>query len=434
MTPGEPLQPSWPEGFDPSALSPADSAALDALVDAQFDPLVVAPAVRDRAARIASILDLLDPIAPSAPQRDALIAAVVARVSEARHAALEPARSDGWITESNALSSDDRDALDALVAKGFDPARVPVALRARAERHAAILSLLDQAPVEQGERESLIARTLVHIQAGIESERGRMSYSAAAERRVGWNFRWADLLTVASMLLIAGAVLAPMIESMRSGQRRLACTSNLMSAGTGFAAYAADYRDHLPMASASLAGNPWWLVGVPDRSNSSNLFTLPRAGYVPLARLSCPGNVLACDGTMPMAHGQPAQDWAGLGQVSYSMQNLFARERRNWVGGPGSTQRVEMLVDRSPVVLRAVRREVIFPMENSPNHRGEGQTVLFNDGAAEWITSPVSVRGDNLWLPRSIEQMLVRFAEPNRARPLDGNEEPASLEDSFMVP
>lgn len=434
MTSGEPRQSSQPEGFDPTPLSPADSAALDALVAAQFDPLAVAPDFRERAARLASILDLLDPIAPSASQRDALIAAVVARVAEARQPALESARSDRWVTESDALASDDRDALDALVAKGFDPARVPVVLRARAERHAAILSLLDQAPIEQGERESLIARTLGHVQAGIESERGRMNYSAAAERRAGFSFRWADLITVASVVLIAGSVLTPIVESLRSGQRRVACTSNLMSAGAGFAAYANDYRDRLPMASASLAGNPWWLVGVPERSNSSNLFTLPRAGYIPLAQLSCAGNVFACDGEMPFEGGQPARDWAGLGQVSYSMQNLFARERRNWVGAPGTTRRIEMLVDRSPVVLRAIRREVIFPMENSPNHGGSGQAVMFNDGAAEWMTSPVSVRGDNIWLPRSIEQMLVRVAEPNRARPLEGTEEPASLEDSFMVP
>lgn len=437
-----------PTGPDPKSaphatLGEQDAAALEALLAAGLDLNAVPAPMRARAQRVGVYLDLLDTPAPSAIDRESLVASVLARFADLRRtdSGLDLSASDGWVSESSALSPADQDAFDALVAAGFDAGRVPSALRARAERQRALLSLLD-VPTSSGlanadGRESLVARTLAHVQGEIDSESERYEFAGAKERRRGLMGGWqlADLMGVAAVLLIGGAVLTPMLDQARASQRRLACESNLRTAGAAFAAYATDHRDAMPMASASLAGNPWWLVGDPERSNSSNLFTLPRAGYTTLESLDCPGNRFR---TAPSSlAGRSTQvagvavDWSGLGQISYSLQNLFAENRRSWSGG---RERVEMLTDRSPVVLRAVRRQVIYTLENSPNHRGEGQHTLYNDGSVTWLTTPVSARGDNLWLPRSIEQTLARAADPAKARPLEGTEQPTATDDSFMVP
>jgi hypothetical protein len=192
--------------------------------------------------------------------------------------------------------------------------------------------------------------------------------------------------------------------------------------------YANDFRDELPVATASLGGSArWWDVrrDAPV-SNAANLYTLPRAGYARLSDLACAGNPAACRN----GRCEPgAMDWSCLDEVSYSYQIMFGDHRPRW----NAAGRHVVLTDRSPVVRRAVRGEAINPDENSSNHGGAGQNLLFSDGSAQWTSSPVLPDGDNIWLPkpRVVEVTFVRTPETVR---IEGRELPRDENDAFVGP
>lgn len=418
------------DGFDDLrlTLSGDDADALDALIDAGGELDSVVPALRDRAERVDRLLQLLGPAADHAPESggkssqidnsdaQSLIDMTYLRVlRHARSTHREPA-----------LSPRDGDALDVCVAVGWSTGRIPKALRDRADRHRRLADLVT-APAREtpdASRSDLVDRTLQQVQAAIDAE----SEAMRIERRRGLGFsrgRLADVVSVAAVLLIAVSIIWPVMGALNEQASRATCLSNMHAAAAAMSTYAGDNMDHLPVASASLAGNAWWNVGGgPGQSNSANLYHLTRSDYIPLHQLACPNNAHA----RRVPASPTAQDWQHFEEVSYSYQIMFGQSRPAWGGTPG---RVVVMADRSPVVLRAVRGELIRPMENSLNHGGSGQHVLYNDGSAAWITSPVLDNGDNIWLPRSVQRLLEAASG---APMLHGNELPTAADDSFVGP
>ena len=301
---------------------------------------------------------------------------------------------------------------------GYDASRVAPSLRERARRLEALAGLAtDAAAPSDG---TLIDRTLSRIDAFEEetSEARRLP----ATRRRGLPIRLADLVSVAAVVLIGAGVVFPILGAFREQGRRALCNSNLGNTASALSAYAGANRDALPVTTASLGGGRWWDVGAPDHSNSANLYTLARDGYVNLATLACPGN--------PSAPTRPAsadaRDWRRLEEVSYSYQIMFG-PRPAWNGGG----RVVVLADRSPVVLRAARHERPDPFANAPNHGGAGQHLLANDGAVSWADRPVLPSGDNIWLPRALE---IRIRQTPGVIPLSGRELPDGADDTCLGP
>ncbi|MBK7404773.1 MAG: hypothetical protein IPJ41_09095 [Phycisphaerales bacterium] len=191
--------------------------------------------------------------------------------------------------------------------------------------------------------------------------------------------------------------------------------------------YALDHDAMLPISTAGFGGGTWWDVGRdPQHSNSANLYTLAREQYLTLASLACPGNPQAAR----VARTPDARDWSSLDELSYSYRVMARPEREVW-GGPSQ---LVVVADRSPVVLRAVRGQVIYPFESSPNHRGRGQHGLFADGSAQWLSSPVLPSGDNIWLPKSIEMVIDEVSRRAGLKPIEGTEAPADRQDSFVGP
>jgi hypothetical protein len=135
---------------------------------------------------------------------------------------------------------------------------------------------------------------------------------------------------------------------------------------------------------------------------------------------------------------QTAEDWQASEQISYSYQNLFAHDRPRWV----QPERTVVLADRSPVVPRALRGEWVNPLGNSDNHQGHGQNVLWSDGSVAYLRTPVLASGDNIWLPRQLEQALAEVArlQAQGQRPdhtpfhLEGRLTPAGATDVFLSP
>ena len=393
-------------------LSAQDAAAVDALIDAAMDPADVDADHRTRAERAAALLRLLR--AGHVPIDDALVDVTLARIARAFSAG------------PPALSREDAAALDAWVLAGYDLKKTPHSLRARATRHQHLAQRVSHLPLAPDSTD-LVQRTLARVQEEEMSRGQRMRFQAHAERR-GLSVRLADVVSVAAVLLIGAAIVWPLLTSLRYQSRRAVCFSTMNTAGVGFSTYAADYRDQLPVANTELTG-PWWNTGVEGQSNSANLYGLVRTRYVKLADLACPGNPGAA-----IEDADPdAVDWLSRPQVSFSYAIMYGPALPSWTSG----QPRVVLADRSPVVDVWVRGQPFFPMTNSRNHDDPGQHVLLTDASAQWLRSPETARGDNIWLPSYIEREIDRLTGRDRNRPqhpLTGTETPGSDRDVFLGP
>jgi hypothetical protein len=322
------------------------------------------------------------------------------------------------------LSPSDDAALESWVMHGYRSERVPGSLRERARRHERLAGLITQ--VSASNTDGLVERTLGRVESEEMAREQRLRFEAARSARPGIGVRLSDLASVAAVLLIGAAIVWPLMSMFQAEARRAGCFSNFGAAASAFSLYAGDHRAALPLLNASLNGGTWWNTGRdPKQSNSANLFQLARAGHAHLDELACPGNPQA-------VHGDPAPgelDWPNLDSVSYSYQIMFGRERPDW----RARYRAVVLSDRSPLVVMAVRGQVITdPQMNSFNHGGRGQHILYNDGSAEWRRSPVLPDGDNIWLPRPIEKLIEQYT--GRRAPLRGDETPESATDAFVGP
>ncbi len=385
---------------DPARLSPADTDALDALVDAEFELDRVPPFLRARAERIAALLGLLDvPLEHAEPAVQTI--------------------GDVAVVAETELAPADARALDDLVDAGWTASKVGATNVSRAGHMSSILSLLDtpSAMEKEIDGDALIDATLLRIQRS-----QRAIESPIAKRRLnGFRIRMADLATAAAVMLLATAILWPMLTGIRRDNIRTMNAGRLASAGLGFSLYANDHKGHLPASNNSLAGRApgvtWWNVGEPRQSHSANLFVLVKDGYASLEDLASPSNPQA-----PIRLDiEELEDWRSPEEVSYSYQLL----------GPGETRwttpsRQVVLADRSPVIQLARQGYVVDPTMNSLSHRGLGQHVLFNDRSVQWLESPVTSWGDNIWLPRSLERRLKAT--------LQGVELPDGEDDAFVGP
>jgi hypothetical protein len=428
-----------PHDHAPQTLSPADARALDALVGAGFEVGRVGADERARAEKIEGLLVLTT--RPCERVDAALVDVTLARILSASR--------DSMAHVDASLTSDDAEALDALVNANFNPSRVAPSLRARAGVVDSMREVVTQTPAYHGDRAALVDRTF----RAVMDERASAPIPIERGRPAGL-FRLADVASVAAVLVLGGSALFPVLSSWNTRREKTACVANLGGVASAMGAYSSDYRGSLPVASASTAGERWWDVGQgASRSNSANLFALRKNGYASLDQLACIGNPHA-------AHTLPAdaEDWQNLDQVSYSYYVMFASQRPNWqapnlegfLGQPSSTV---VLTDASPVIRRALKGEPIYVQENSPNHDGTGQWAVHADGSAAWMQSPMNGQ-DNIWLPADTEEMLRDIegqfrtgasggtvavltreaAARQRAVRLNGTEAPASVEDSFVGP
>ncbi|MBX3384098.1 MAG: hypothetical protein KF864_11385 [Phycisphaeraceae bacterium] len=402
-----------PQPADP--LSPRDAAAVDAVLArraGEASPHDDSP----EQIRVDAILSLLGTTKVVA--RPELVDVTLARV---QRAAQRPSLRLN-IEDEPGLHPEDEDALDALVAAGFDPVRVNSTLRPRAAKMCDIGGMITAVPLRASP--DLTERTYSKV-ASLAMARPAGEQFAPS----GGRFRFTDLVTVAAMITIVGAVMWPVMQSVRVQQIKSACGANMATIAAAFTTYAGDYRGSLPVATASLGTGKWWDVGT-SRSNSANLFQLPKERYIAIEDLACQGNPRAIKACCVKSNS----DWGCIQEVSYSYQLMFGPARPIWSG-----EASVILTDKSPVVMRAVRGQVIKPLENSANHCGTGQWCLSTDGSAQWATTPQ--RGeDNIWLPAFLDEIIADARRRGAsgvfvpAVTLRGNELPASARDTFVGP
>lgn len=453
-------------------LTAESAAALDALISARgrVEGLPVAQRlIAGRAQRLLGALELDGALLSELERsRSRVIAGVraAARSAHAREAGAglgQPAGIAGSLAQAQTdapadLIAQDADAIDALVAAGWQTQAVAPEHRARAAAAMRLCGVLDGggeadarvggdgavagvgggqwAAQLEGRRAEVIGGVLAAVSSDVWAERGRLrldpAQSGAGGRR-GWSL--GDVASLAAVLVIGTAVALPVLSAIREEGRRLACQSNLGAVAAAIGAYQSDNRQSLPMASLSLAGTSWWDVGTDaEHSNSANLYTIVRQGYAELAQVACSN---APAPTLGAEIAATRADWERLENVSYSYQNLFGRP------GGGLAWRdclkpSVVVSDRSPVIVRARAGDAwIDPMENSPNHGGLGQWVVLQDGSAEWMNTPIKSCGDNIWLPEDVERLANeqgQMRRGGRVRSLRGVETPLTREDAFMTP
>ncbi len=211
--------------------------------------------------------------------------------------------------------------------------------------------------------------------------------SGEVKERVSWilgNLR--DLITVAACLLLAFTFLQPMTQYGRDQARRIQCADNLRQIQAGMVQYAQDNQGFLPFIQRE-NGQPWWTVGKqsPDNnSNTRNIFLLVKGQYVPAKMFVCPGSenqpnirIELDKQTLKMLH-----DFAGRDQVHLSFRLIRKNDRldigHKILASDQNPLFAEFDPERDSELDLAKNPKLL--QKNSPNHAGQGQNLLFNDG------------------------------------------------------
>lgn len=310
------------------------------------------------------------------------------------------------------LSTDDQRVLDALIEVDFDPSALPAADRARGEKLAEVMGLLDHLPAPSP-GDLLAERTIAAVTQA--RYRGQDEDFGSAG---GWKppVRLGDLIAVAAVLIVAISIAIPSLDHSRANHHKAVSQANMAGAFSALTQYASAYDDHLPQVQHQ-PGSQWWHYNQVDAdgnalSNSMNQFVLLRTGHAQPKVLISPTNRYA-----PVRiNVVTKRDWANAREQSYSMQNLF-------VAKPVKLEQsntAALMGDKNPLIGDGRFNTDLTPDANSANH-GDlgGQNVLLRDGQVIWLTTPY-LNGDNIWTNGD-----------NRV--LEGNERPVDDNDSFLA-
>jgi hypothetical protein len=298
----------------------------------------------------------------------------------------------GPAEENGRLSAADQRVLDALVECGFDPEALeamPPDGQKRAQAVLSLFGLLRDYPVDDADP-TLTHATLARIDRHEDERAARLTFQAVqAEGSAGrraFPIRVPDFISVAAVLLIAAAVLFPVVGRVRQASIDARCADNMRALGTAFAQYAGDFDGAAPVAAAGFASFGW-----DGRHNLLNLKPLLQGGYCRQGHLNCPGHHDEFSGS----YSYQCQD-PGL-PVYWNLGGLLV-----------------VLGDRNPLVDAAMIGQIMPALSISINHGGRGQNVLRNDGAVLWLRQP-TIDSDNIWLPHGFAT-LREGARPVSAR------------------
>ena len=345
---------------------------------------------------------------------------------------------DDFTTDLVSLSPADAQVLDALLSSLADEPSLKLAQwqastaqavpadagaeKERVKKISQVVGLLGCCDV-QAAPDDLMQRTLGRVEEARQRQRFAQQVHALSGGS-GGRFRWADLLTVAAIMLIGASLLLPVLNRMRGDARQAACANNLAVAGTAIGRYGTDHGNILPRGKVR-PGTVWWNVGQPNRpeglvqSNSAHLYILVRKHYVHADSLHCPDNPWAADRL-----DDTMFDWPNAKAVSYSYQNQYTPKatRIDQVSEMAIlADKNPMFVSRSDKAQGLTYRADLAPTTSSIFHQGHGQNLLTTSGRVMWQTKPIGPNGDNIWLIRGVSSYK-------------GIEAPQDADDSFLVP
>jgi hypothetical protein len=336
--------------------------------------------------------------------------------SDFRHAQQMQAQSTGGNLDSAApLPADVAALVDLLLEEGL---RSPADLKTLATHPSGVtiarLAALELAHPPTG----LAARTLRALPPQAPSVPTRINpkkYTVPA----GFNQRAVDVwvMAVAACVLVVVTVFG--LSQAQVHALRFACARNLQAVGQAMAQYAANYNNRLPEIAPPTDRN--WLprnadTGMPRsadaHSNLANLSPLVAgaARYISWERLVCP----ATPDAIADLNTERCPQWAATG---YSYVDQLGPYHHHWA----ESQTVPIMADANPIVMDTYCPNIAM---DSPNHGGDGQNVLFNDGGVIWEASAnVGPNHHSIWTIGNPPTVLY-----------NGTQEPHHRSSVFLVP
>ncbi|MBN1815892.1 MAG: hypothetical protein JW828_00940 [Sedimentisphaerales bacterium] len=261
-----------------------------------------------------------------------------------------------------------------------------------------------------------------------EQQRTEALPPLAAQHRDRWR-NFIRMAAIAAVFLFISGISLPVFNNIRDKAWQTACTAHMGNLGAAFGSYMQDYDGRMPSVPMT-AGSPWWKVGYQGERNESNTkhyYLMLKLGYVSPEDFLCPGQQDALR-LIPESI-QDSRDFPSRQYVSYS---FLLRCEAN--AGQQLRGRVLLASDRNPVFVnipsdpsrvqgdnfgQIVINEILQKML-SPNHRNQGQNVLWSDGSVKFLRDRI-VDGDDMFMINGINVY-------------EGTEIPCSQNDIFVVP
>lgn len=377
-----------PADHEAVTLCRADAAVVDRLVAGGAG---VAGVGAERVERVERLLGLLGrwPVADPDP---GLSARSVGAVLGAAPASISGG--DGLALES----------LLALRRAGLEDGPMPAEVRARAQRVAGLLSLLDRMPDEPVPG-GLVDRTMRAVERDRAEQRRRSAVRIGGPgetRSGGLNLR--QMVTTAALLLMVLSVLFPMLEKGRRDALIARCGENLAGLGVDVQSFVLDHKGRV---GGGRVGGGRVGEGLSGAGDSPAMFKqlsgFARRGLngseVPASRVRL--FLLLDERRVGPEHlSCPASGPERAGGY-YNGQNPIA-------GGPFRLflQPRPIFADTNPLYrvtpTGLVRDEAVPALTRSANHDGAGQNVLVSDGSVRWTVRPAVFKQDgqedNIWL------------------------------------
>ncbi len=287
----------------------------------------------------------------------------------------------------------------------------------RAARVGGLLKLLG-ACEGAGPSEALIARTVAAAESAKRTTALLDREVAIARPVTVPSFSLKELGAIAALLFLVGTILLPSFQRAHELSVDNACVARAGEIGNALVLYATKHGGSLPALGARDAA---WLTDGSDRkqlSNSRNLWTLVQDRSALPMDFQCP----ACPQPSPLDVKQASMlgDFPSREFINYSYHNAVNASGLRLHAANAEAKAI--LADRTPVFEGGRFNPDRVASNNSPNHQGRGQAVLYLDMHAVFANnSKVGVNNDNIWLVRGVHFYL-------------GTEVPADDADSFLLP
>ena len=309
-----------------------------------------------------------------------------------------------------------------------------------AQIHAKLRSAI--APLESIELQDcpdeLAERTISQLNIAVDSSQFRLQQLLATEqgRPVTTKVRFwrnlGELAAVAAVIIFLAGVLVPPLGFARQKYWQKRCQTQLANIFQGIKQYSSDYDGKLP-AIAGTPGIPWYRVGYQgseDYSNTRSLWRLVRGRYVKNpADFVCPAKSQGRALQFDISEMQNFNDFPDRRYVTYSPRIVCSKSQGNCMvsGEPLMADLnpiFENLPEKSGWEIKLRLNDKLLTI-NSTNHRGQGQNILFGDGAVTFVKiRHIGAAADDIFT----------LQEMSRGCEVRGDEMPSCETDIILAP